>query len=150
MEFVNLYDYVVENFENITEIKNKYLFLLSYLTEVSGLSNKAFFQSLKRINSMGKIIVGIEDKTIVCSGTIIIESKLIHGAKPAAHIEDVVVLYDWRKKGIAQKLLENLQNIAIEEKCYKIILDCQEHLIPVYEKAEFHKHGIQMAKYMNF
>lgn len=150
MEFVNLYDYVLKNFEKITEIKKKYIFLLNYLTEVSDISNKSFFQNLQKINNMGKIIVGIENNIIVCSGTIIIEPKLIHGARPAAHIEDVVVLYDWRRKGIAQNLLEHLQTIAIEEKCYKIILDCQEHLIPVYEKAEFHKHGVQMAKYLDF
>lgn len=150
MEFVNLYDYVVNNFENITEIKNKHLFLLNQLSTATNISNETFFKTTKDINNMGQIIIGIEEDIIICSGTIIIEPKLIYGAKSAAHIEDVVVLKEWRKMGIAQKLLDHLQNIAVDANCYKIILDCQENLESFYEKTGFKKRGIQMAQYLCF
>jgi glucosamine-phosphate N-acetyltransferase len=148
MKFVNLYDHVLENLENISEIKTQYLSLLSQLTEVSDIPNETFLKTIQNINIMSKIIIGIQDDIIICSGTIIIEPKLIHGAKSAAHIEDVVVLETWRKKGIALQLLENLQTIAKESECYKIILDCKEHLVPFYEKSGFIQRGIQMAQYL--
>lgn len=63
-------------------------------------------------------MIGIEDDTIICSGTIIIEPKIIRGGKSAAHIEDIVVLEKWRNKGIARELLHHLRNIANENDCY--------------------------------
>jgi glucosamine-phosphate N-acetyltransferase len=148
MKFVNLYDVVLKNFENISEIKRHYLLLLGELTTVSDLTNEEFFKNIKEINSMGQIVVGIEDETIVCSGTIIIEPKIIHGGRPACHVEDIVVLEKWRNKGIAKELLEHLREIAIDKNCYKIILDCNEDLVSFYEKSGFSKKGIQMSEYV--
>ncbi len=147
MIFVNIYDYVLENFEKITEIKHKYLSLLGELTHVSYISNEMFFKNIQNIHMMGQIIIGMEENTIICSGTIIIEPKVIHGARKAGHIEDIVVLEKWRNKGIAKKLLENLKQIAIENDCYKIILDCKDELVPFYEKNEYSKKGTQMSLY---
>ena len=109
MKFVNLYDLVLKQIENISEIKRQYLLLLGELTTVSEITNEEFFKNIVAIQSMGQIIVGIEDETIICSGTIIIEPKIIHGGRPAGHIEDIVVLEKWRNKGIAKELLEYLQ-----------------------------------------
>jgi glucosamine-phosphate N-acetyltransferase len=150
MKFVNLYTHVLENFENLSEIKRYYLLLLGQLTTVSDMTNEQFFKHIQEINSIGQIIVGIESKseTIVCSGTIMIEPKIIHGGRPAGHIEDIVVLEKWRNKGIAKELLDQLKTIAIENNCYKIILDCNDQLVPFYEKSGFSKKGIQMAEYI--
>lgn len=150
MKFVNLYDYVLKHFENISEIKQQYLLLLGELTTVSDITNEYFFETISKINYMGEIIVGIdeESQTIICSGTIIIEPKIIHGATPVGHIEDIVVLEKWRNKGIAKNLLEYLREIAINKNCYKIILDCNEWLVSFYEKSGFSKKGIQMSEYI--
>jgi len=148
MKLVNLFDHVLENVEDITNIKTKYLSLLGELTEVSYLSNKSFFKNIEQINNMGKIIIGIVEDTIVCSGTILIEPKIIRGGKSAAHIEDIVVLKKWRNKGIAKELIDTLRNIANENDCYKIILDCSDTLVPFYEKKGFSKKGIQMFEYI--
>ena len=148
MQFVNLYDHVLENFENITKIKNEYLSLLSQLTTAPEITNDTFFKNIQNINNMGKIIIGIQDATIICSGTVIIEPKLIHSANPAAHIEDIVVLEKWRNKGIALLLLEKLQKIAKDNQCYKIILDCKPSLVHFYEKSGFTQKGIQMGQYI--
>jgi len=147
MKFVNLYDLVLKQIENISEIKQQYLLLLGELTTVSEITNEEFFKNIVAIQSMGQIIVGIEDETIICSGTIIIEPKIIHGGRPAGHIEDIVVLEKWRNKGIAKELLEYLQKIAIHNNCYKIILDCNERLVSFYEKSRFSKKCIQMSQY---
>jgi len=148
MKFVNLYELVLKKFDNISEIKRQYLLLLGQLTTVSDMTNEHFFKNIKDINSIGQIVVGIEDERIVCSGTIIIEPKIIHGGRPAGHIEDIVVLEKWRNKGIAKELLEHLREISIEKNCYKIILDCNDRLVPFYEKSGFSKKGIQMAEYI--
>ena len=150
MNFVNLYELVLKKFDNISEIKRQYLLLLGQLTTVSDMTNEHFFKNIKDINSIGQIVVGIESKseTIVCSGTIIIEPKIIHGGRPAGHIEDIVVLEKWRNKGIAKELLEHLREIAIEKNCYKIILDCNERLVKFYEKSGFSKKGIQLVEYI--
>ena len=150
MKFVNLYIHVLENFENISEIKRHYLLLLEQLTTVSEMTNEQFYKHLQEINSIGQIIIGVEDEnqTIVCSGTIIIEPKIIHGGRPAGHIEDIVVLEKWRNKGIAKELLNHLREIAINKNCYKIILDCNDRLVPFYEKSGFSKKGIQMSEYL--
>ena len=146
MKFVNLYELVLKKYDNISEIKRQYLLLLGQQTTVSDMTNEHFFKNIKDINSIGQIVVGIEDERIVCSGTIIIEPKIIHGGRPAGHIEDIVVLEKWRNKGIAKELLEHLREIAIEKNCYKIILDCNPTLEPFYEKAGFNKKCIQMTK----
>ena len=148
MKFVNLYIHVLEKFENISEIKLHYLLLLGELTTVSDMTNEQFYKHIQEINNMGQIIIGVEDETIVCSGTIIIEPKIIHGGRPAGHIEDIVVLEKWRNKGIAKELLNQLKKIAIEQKCYKIILDCNNRLVNFYENSGFSKKGIQMAEYI--
>lgn len=148
MKFVNLYIHVLEKFDNISEIKLHYLLLLGELTTVSDMTNEQFYKHIQEINNMGQIIIGVEDETIVCSGTIIIEPKIIHGGRPAGHIEDIVVLEKWRNKGIAKELLNQLKKIAIEQKCYKIILDCNNRLVNFYENSGFSKKGIQMAEYI--
>ena len=88
-----------------------------------------------------------DDATILCSGTIIIEPKIIRKGKSAAHIEDIVVLKKYRNKGIAKELLENLEKIAKDNECYKIILDCQNHVQSFYEKSGFTQKGFQMVRY---
>ena len=92
MKFLNLYKMVLENYENISKMKEEYLYLLGQLTTVSDMTNETFLKNIQEINSIGQIIVGIENETIICSGTIIIEPKIIHGGRPAGHIEDIVVL----------------------------------------------------------
>jgi len=56
-----------------------------------------------------------------------------------AHIEDIVVLKEWRNKGLAQELVKNLQTITINANCYKVIMDCHENLETFYEKTGFKK-----------
>ena len=140
MKFVNLYEYVLENIEKLSEIKRQYLLLLGELTTVSEITNEQFFNNIQKINTIGQIIIGIEETNIIiCSGTIIIEPKIIHNTRPAGHIEDIVVLEKWRNKGIAKALLDHLKEIAINHNCYKIIFDCNDKMVSFYEKNGFSK-----------
>ena len=51
-------------------------------------------------------ILDNKDKiTIIGSGTIIYEPKIIHGGKSVGHIEDIIVNEKYRNLGIARSIL---------------------------------------------
>ena len=79
MEYVPLIDILNEN------IKNKYIHLLSFLTEATDIPDQMFTDKIHDINKMGIILVCIvrteNDILIVGTGTLIKEPKIIHGGK---------------------------------------------------------------------
>lgn len=137
-----------------TAIKNQYIKLLSELSECEKISDDDFYNQIKKINSMGKIIIayklnsGLGDTVVVIgTGTIIIEPKLIHGCKNVGHIEDIVVKSEYRGKKISSNILNMLKDIGKKHQCYKLILDCDEKVIPVYKSNGFEVKGNQMCIY---
>jgi len=153
IEFVNILDVIEKYPEKIEEIKEKYMELLSYLTTAPNVSTDIFLTQVKRISEYGKICIAYKNNTdqlhIIASGTLIIEHKLIHSAKSIGHIEDIVVHPNYRNKGISKVLLEKLKQTAFLSNCYKIILDCNINLKPVYEKVGFTQKSIQMVYYID-
>lgn len=147
VEFHCLHDYILEHSENIDEIKSNYLELMQDLTHAPDVSTYMFTSTIENIHKMGRIIIGISDNLIVCSGTIIIEPKIIHGCKAAGHIEDIVVMQSWRGKDLGQTLIDNLSTYGFNNDCYKIILDCNDNLEVFYNKSGFSKKGLQMSLY---
>ena len=140
----------------ISEIKIKYLELLSLLTTVVNVCNDKFRETLENITKTGGIIMvgyiskpNLSDFEIVSSGTLIIEPKIIHGCKKVGHIEDIVVHTDYRGNKLSQQILYILRKYARENDCYKVILDCNESVKNVYLKNGFEEKGIQMALYFN-
>ena len=137
-------------------IKVKYLELLSLLTTVEDITAEKFAETVGNISQFGSVIMvgyiskpDLLDFVIVCSGTLIIEPKIIHGCKKVGHIEDIVVHTNHRGKGLSQILLNMLRNYAIKNDCYKVILDCNENVKSVYIKNGFEEKGLQMALYFN-
>jgi glucosamine-phosphate N-acetyltransferase len=141
------------NKENLEQIKNQYMSLLSQLTCSPMISTQEFINTLIDISNMGDMVVcyfqnGEHPTPTICgSGTVFYEPKLIHGCKKVAHIEDIVVCSQYRSHGIASKILQQLVEKAKYHDCYKIILDCQTELVPFYEKNGFQNHGVQMSQY---
>ena len=148
---VKLIDLLNEYPNNIDVIKTKYLELLAELTIVSNIETDFFTENIAAIHQMGCISVkyigspGLDDFTIIASGTIIIEPKIIRGGKSVGHIEDIVVKREYRGKQLVRFILEELKGIAREKNCYKIILDCSEDVKRVYEKYGFEEKGLQMV-----
>jgi glucosamine-phosphate N-acetyltransferase len=151
---VKLFDLLNEYPNNIDVIKTKYLELLVELTIVTNIETTLFTENIATIHKMGCIIVkyisspGLDDFTIIASGTIIIEPKIIRGGKSVGHIEDIVIKKEYRGNKIAQEILEQLKGLARDNNCYKIILDCNENVKKVYENYGFEEKGCQMAVYM--
>lgn len=90
-------------------------------------------------NNSSNSLVGIFNKKIVAYGSIIIENKIRGGI--AGHIEDIVVDKDVRGKNFGIKLINELVNIAKDNKCYRITLFCDEPLIKFYNKNGFISFG---------
>lgn len=145
VEFFELGDYIKGR--NVTEIKSKYLSLLRELTDAPDISDENFLKQIEEIEKIGKIYIGVDNDIIICSGSIVIEPKLIHGGKCVGHIEDIVVISSWRGKGLGYAMLDQLKNYGFNNNCYKIILDCKDDLEQFYKKCHFNKRGIQMSLY---
>ena len=79
--------------------------------------------------------------------TSIIEQKIIHNGGIVLHIEDFVVKKENRKTHVGNCLIEYVIDYAKKNKCYKIILDCNNKLEKYYEKYGFVKKGTYMGLY---
>jgi glucosamine-phosphate N-acetyltransferase len=136
---------------NIGDIQESYMSLLSNLTITEFLDSIHFLNQVKDISKTGHIIVCYMvnggDIQIIGSGTIFFEPKLIRGARPVGHIEDIVVDPKYRSLGVATSILEKLCDLGKGKNCYKIILDCKEDVAQIYVKSGFENRGIQMVKY---
>lgn len=130
-----------------------YCALLAQLTSADFTQEQfeARFDQLEQLKTLQPTFIFVAEhvssQTVVASATCAVELKFIHSNGMVGHIEDVVTDNDHRRKGLANKILHELQNAAKEFGCYKVILDCAEHNVPVYEKAGFLKKEIQMVKY---
>ena len=121
---------------------------LSNLTEIGkDVYNKGFSQKIFeeiRKSSNIKIFVAIKDTDIVGSITAIIEQKFIHNGGKICHIEDVVTRKGFQNLGIGCVLVKKVLEVARQEKCYKVILNCSEYNSSFYKKLGFYKHDIGM------
>ena len=119
--------------------------LLKQLTIV-GQPTKNIFDKINNNNNYNIYISEINNK-IIGMATILIEQKIIHSGGKVGHIEDVVVDKNYRGQNVGQKLIERCVVKGKNEKCYKIILDCDEKNIAFYEKCNFKQHGV--CRYLN-
>jgi glucosamine-phosphate N-acetyltransferase len=87
------------------------------------------------------------DNQIVATGTLFIEPKLIHDVSKIGHIEDIIVSKEYRKMGLGKKMINYLVNLAKQQKCYKVILNCTNNYISFYEKCSFKLTNNQMSIY---
>ena len=132
---------------------NSFFDTLSNLTEIGiDVYNKEFsrkiFEKIKKADNI-KIFVAIKDSDIVGSITAIIEQKFVHNGGKICHIEDVVTRKGFEKLGIGSVLVEKVLELAIQEKCYKVILNCSEYNSMFYEKLGFYKHDLGMRYNIN-
>ena len=91
----------------------------------------------------------IPSGTVVASASCAVELKFIHSIGKVGHIEDVVTDCNHRRNGLAMRILKELEECARNFGCYKIILDCAEHNVPVYSKAGYNLKELQMVKYFD-
>lgn len=123
---------------------------LRNLTQAEGVSLEQSQSILTKMNAQWThIFVAIhEDGNIVGSTSIMIEQKFIRSWALAAHVEDVVTREWYQWQGIASALMQHVVQVAKDNKCYKIILDCDENLVGYYEKFWFTHKWAYMNQYL--
>ena len=77
------------------------------------------------------------DGQIIGEVMLLIRLNLSHGGKSVGYIENLVVDKAYRGKGVGRKLMETASEKAKLSQCYKLILDCSDHNVPIYEKLGF-------------
>jgi len=141
--------YTIRKIE-VNDYNKNYIDLLSQLSIVDSkdITFENFINYINTLHNKHMIYVIEKDMHIISTITIIIEDKIIHTMGRVMHIEDVIVDKNYRGKGLGKMLLQYANSIAEKEKCYKIILNCSEENTVFYEKCDFIKKNIQMAKYI--
>ena len=128
---------------NINDFNKNYIQLINQLSNTAITKNQ-FIKYIEALSDNHQIYVLEKNNIIIGSITIIIEPKLIHQLKNVCHIEDLIIDKNYRGQGLSKELLMYAKNIAKINKCYKIILNCNESLEKFYSKNKFFKSSLQM------
>jgi len=129
-----------------SDLENGFLESLDHLRQSSNLEPNSARNILKKILENENHIIHVAELNgkIVGSTTLLIEQKFIHEGGLVGHIEDVVVNKEFEGHGIGMKLVLSLLGVAKEKKCYKTILNCEDKLLPFYEKIGFKQKSTEM------
>jgi len=120
---------------------------LHALSSTALLSRDRFVETYETRKSQGIItIVGVVDNAVVCTASYFVETKFIHQGSKVIHVEDVAVNDNFQKQGYGKKIMDHLEQLALLQGCYKMILNCEEKNIPFYEKCGFVRYETEMRK----
>mmetsp|Transcript_28799 Transcript_28799/g.66995 ORF Transcript_28799/g.66995 Transcript_28799/m.66995 type:complete len:172 (-) Transcript_28799:54-569(-) len=141
-------DYVVRGLQR-DDFNKGYKEVLAQLTDVGELTQAVFEDVFDDQQQKGiyRTVVAehMPSGKIAGGATLILERKFVHGGAVVGHVEDVVVDSQHRRKGLAGRMMMELERLARDDdKCYKVILDCKESNAVVYEKCGYRKCEIQM------
>lgn len=127
-----------------------YVDTLRVLTSVGEVSAEQFAQLVATWKKAPEIyfprVIADEHNNVVATGMLVVEQKLIHGCGKVGHIEDIAVLASQQGKKLGNALIQLLSDIAKEQACYKVILDCLPHNVGFYEKCGYKNAGVEMTK----
>ena len=117
--------------------------ILSEFHSCGGYTEEKLIQLLedRRKSSIITYICRSDRDEIIGTASILIEHKM-WGL--AGHIEDVVVHRNWRGMGVGRSLIDKCVWAARKFDCYKVVLDCETHNIPFYERCGFKRGEAQM------
>ena len=130
------------------DLWNGFLSTLDSLRQASNIEKNLAEKIFDKINTNEDHIIAVAEVNgkIVGAATLIIESKFIHNGGKVGHIEDVVVDKEYQGKGIGEKIIYYLLEMAKNKGCYKTILDCTDNVKPFYEKIGF-KHNANALRF---
>ncbi len=90
-----------------------------------------------------------ENNELIATGTLIIEQKFIFNCAKLAHIEDICVKKEFRRKGYGKIIVNKLIEEAKKLNCYKITLTCSEYNSDFYKVSGFEVRGVQMSQLLS-
>ncbi len=119
----------------------EYIELLSHLSPAyADAYNMPFLKTILQDyfrNGQKEFVVKEFENKLVATGSILLESKLSYGGCKVAHIEDVVVLPEYRRRGFGEEIVNTLVDIARAYHCRKVVLSCNDKNISFYNKLGF-------------
>jgi glucosamine-phosphate N-acetyltransferase len=89
-----------------------------------------------------RTFVAFMNDRVVGTASLLLEQKFIHRGGWVGHIEDVAVHRNHQHQGIGTALVQHATEEARKRGCYKVILDCFEHLVPFYERLGYRRHNL--------
>lgn len=104
-----------------------------------------FKNVLEKIKVNSDIWVIEIDKKLICTATIIYETKFIFNICKSAHIEDVCTKKEYRGMKYGKKMIEHLISEAKKNDCYKINLVCNKDTTNFYKSCGLEERGVQMS-----
>ncbi|MCX7409132.1 MAG: GNAT family N-acetyltransferase [Planctomycetales bacterium] len=122
-----------------TDLRRGFLVALGSLKPTELTDEQALDVFRRRMRSRLKTYVALMDDRVAGTASLFIEPKFIHSGGIVGHIEDVAVHTAYQHHGIGGALVGHLLTVCRDAGCYKVILDCDEHVIPFYEKLGFHR-----------
>lgn len=130
--------------------RQSFLETLGHLTDIGNFTDnmwRDFFEKVTENPYQRCIVIDIDGK-VVGTAMAVIHPKFIHGGSFAGSVEDVAVHPDYRRRGIANGLIRELEKFFKEHRCYKVTLQCDFELSSLYKKSGFRqpKNDILMRK----
>jgi glucosamine-phosphate N-acetyltransferase len=122
-----------------TDLRRGFLAALGALKPANLTDEQAIDIFRRRMRSRVRTYVALMDNRVAGTASLFIEPKFIHDGGIVGHIEDVAVHVAFQQHGIGAALVQFLLDTCRELGCYKVILDCEEKVIPFYEKLGFHR-----------
>lgn len=134
----------------LSDYENGFIECLKALTVVGDITKDKFEQTLSsRQKTNIYTIVAIDKKTnkVIGTGSMFYELKFIRNCSKKAYIEDIAVLKETQGRGVGREIVLFLENKALNDGCYKIVLTCDEKVAGFYRKMNFKKVEEAMAIY---
>lgn len=128
-----------------------YCDLLKQLTYTGYITEDNFINKINEINKTHNNFIYVKELNnfIIVTGTLLIVDKFIHNCGKIGIIEDIIVDKNYRSNGYGKEIINYLIEKAKEEKCYKIILNCNENYKKFYEKLGFINNNFGMSIYFD-
>jgi glucosamine-phosphate N-acetyltransferase len=125
-----------------SDYSKNYIGLLSQLTLVGDVSKEQFekrFDAMRScFNSYYILVVEDLSKHTICATiTHVYEQKFLRNIGARGRIEDVVVDEKYRGKKLSKLLLDVAVQLSKLLGCYKISLECKDHLLKLYQQFGF-------------
>jgi glucosamine-phosphate N-acetyltransferase len=124
------------------DYQRDYIPLLSQLTDVGDISQKDYERRFDKMRSSMDtyyicVVEDLSKQKIVASLTLVYEQKFIRQTSARARVEDMVVDANYRGKKLSKLLLDVICQLGKHLGCYKISLECKDHLRGLYEQFGF-------------
>ena len=124
------------------DLKKGFLETLSSLADADMSYEEALKVFQSRLRAGQRTYVAKIDDRVVGTATLLVERKFIHHGGLVGHIEDVSVHKEFQRRGIGTALVRHITEEARKLGCYKVILNCFEHVAPFYLRLGYRRHDL--------